>query len=86
MTYFHDEVPKELKVDEVYTSREILTFLYENKDAIILADISHITDNSHIRYKVLRKIEKYVHRQSETNYRTYRIPNSETAIYELERV
>ncbi|MDP1471799.1 hypothetical protein Q8G32_28580 [Priestia megaterium] len=81
-----DEVLRDLKEDSIYTSREIKNFIHDNRNALILCDNSQITDDSKIQYKVIRRIENYIHKQVDGRYGVYHIPSSVSVIYEIERV
>ncbi|WP_330948945.1 hypothetical protein [Virgibacillus sp. MG-45] len=83
MSYYEKEILKDLVEGEEYTSRQIDIFLRENKDVIILSDTGRIVDSEKMKYKVVKKIEKYVHR-TEGFTRTYLIPNMPSKIFELE--
>ncbi|NGY82216.1 hypothetical protein F6Y03_10915 [Bacillus megaterium] len=83
---YEDEILRELKEDSNYTSREIKNFIHDNKNAIILCNTLQITDDSQIQYKVIRRIQKYIHKQVDGQYGVYRIPSSESVIYEIERI
>lgn len=84
MSFYEDEILRELEVGEVYTAYQLRFFLTDNDNVILLLDDSQINDISNIKYKVRNKIEKYIHQQSPINYRTYLIPNSKSVIYEIE--
>ncbi|ARK23297.1 hypothetical protein SporoP37_00385 [Sporosarcina sp. P37] len=87
MVYYEDEVPKCLKENEEYTSREIYLFMMENKNVQILSDSVHLSrDNKSVKYRVVSIKDKFIHKQADDSYRTYLIPNAETKIIEIVRV
>ncbi|MCJ7840499.1 hypothetical protein MUB24_06105 [Lederbergia sp. NSJ-179] len=85
MTYYEDEILNELEVGEDYTSRQVLIFLYENKNATILSDSGRITNSNEIKYRVVGRKDKYIH-TSRDHDRVYTIPNETSKIYEIERL
>ncbi|MED1607766.1 hypothetical protein P4U90_20815 [Cytobacillus kochii] len=79
------DVPKELVLNSEYTSRQIYLFMLDYR-AIILSDNIHLTDDNEIKYKVIDIKEKYIHRLTDTGYRTQLLPQNTTKIYEIERI
>lgn len=55
MTHFVDEVPSELVVGEIYTERQIATFIMDRRDFVILCEVgkNFNVDNRETKYKVL---------------------------------
>jgi hypothetical protein len=85
MTYYADEVPKELKLNEIYTSRELYLYLMDNpKNTIILGENSLLTDSTEIKYKIVDIKEKFLHSKSKNSYKTYLIPSTKSIIVEIE--
>lgn len=87
MSYYEDEIPKELTLDGKYTSRQIYLFMIENKDVIILSDSVHLSFSSNdIEYMVKAKKENFIHKLADNSYKTHMIPNRKTRIYEISRI
>ncbi|WP_034757879.1 hypothetical protein [Rossellomorea vietnamensis] len=87
MTYFEDEVPKDLELNGEYSSREIYLFMIENDKVMILSDSVHLDYNARdIMYRVTDKKQNFIHKKAENSYRTHMIPNRKTNIYEISRV
>lgn len=58
---YEDEIPKELKVGNVYTAQQIKHFLIKSSDVIILSDMpvqEHLAKDE--QFKVTRKVEGYI--------------------------
>ncbi|WP_342488553.1 hypothetical protein MKX67_18400 [Cytobacillus sp. FSL W7-1323] len=85
MSYYADEVPKELILNSEYTSRQIYLFMLDYR-AIILSNNIHLTDDNQIKYKVIDIKEKYIHKLTDNGYRTQLLPQTKTKIYEIERI
>ncbi|MFB4471811.1 hypothetical protein ACDI16_02435 [Oceanobacillus caeni] len=86
MSYYESEILKELEEGEIYTSRQIDIFFFENRDVVILCDTNHISDSTDIKYTVVKRSERYIHKQSEVTYGSRVLPSRQSRVYELERV
>ncbi|MFJ7471132.1 hypothetical protein ACIQWI_21555 [Peribacillus frigoritolerans] len=82
MSFYEDEIPKDLEVGEEYTSRQIQIFLQVKRNIIVLEDSGFLPDSDEFKYKVTNKSSKYVHRNDNNSYI---IPSIETVIYEVTR-
>lgn len=85
MSYFEDEILKDIEINKEYTSRQVQIFLHENKDVVLISDRNNIVNDNKIKYRVIRRIDKYIHRISSTS-RNHILPNNITRIYEIEQV
>jgi hypothetical protein len=82
MTYFEDEVPKELIVGGEYTGREFKIFMSEHQNIrIISKSCKEFTEWMTEKLQVLEIIEGFIH-YNDTN--SYYVPNHVSKIYIVE--
>lgn len=82
---YESDIPKELEIGQVYTGRQISSFITSNKNSVIMGDESsyfHDTDSN--KYTVTHAYEKYLHKQ-DFQSGSYMIPNSKTKFYIIEK-
>ncbi|WP_192797660.1 MULTISPECIES: hypothetical protein [unclassified Bacillus (in: firmicutes)] len=63
MSYYDNEVRKELEVEKVYTGRELAIFMDNARDNImVLCDQNRSFDmNSEDKYKIFNRLDTYSH-------------------------
>lgn len=84
MAYFEDEIKKDLEVGEIYTSSEIASILYFSSSSIVLCeDTSHFHKTNDVHYKVLNKMETFLHKNERFSYS---IPSKKTKIFIVKKV
>jgi hypothetical protein len=81
MTYFEDEILRELQIGELYTSRQLRIFIENNNAVIITRSNCQLSEYSDHSFIVKEIIEGYEHRLH--NF-SYYIPNSENKYYIVE--
>lgn len=87
MTYFDDEVPSALELNNVYTANEIRIYLQTHENTVILTDFNHVAyDSNDLKFKVVNKTESYVHRYSDNDSYSLHIPNNKSEVIEIKRM
>ncbi|MGM9978995.1 hypothetical protein CYL18_14345 [Pradoshia eiseniae] len=87
MTFYEDEVPESLELNEVYTANQIGIYLNTHKRTVILTDFNHFAyDSNDLKFKIVNKIERYVHRYSDNDSYALSIPNKKSEVIEIKRI
>lgn len=80
MSYYEDEILRELTINEKYTEKQLAIFVVENIDVIVISKSSRqFIDYSKKEHQVIDIIEGYIHKGE--NRDTYHIPNGTKRIY-----
>lgn len=84
MSYYEDEILKELKVGEKYTGRQLLIYSLNNYDTCLLSkSCQRFTENNERAYRILDVFKGYLH-NSHSSGAIYRIPSTVSTIYIVE--
>jgi hypothetical protein len=77
--YFEDDVPEKLEIGKSYTEKELLIFVVENEDSVILCeDISMLNECSTRKHTVKNIIKAYPHYSTG---KTYQIISKQKTYY-----
>jgi hypothetical protein len=82
MAYYEDEIKKELKVGETYTSREIASLLAFSDSVVLNDEVSQFSSSSDRKFKVVNVLETFVHRNERS---TYQIPYKKNNVYIVQK-
>lgn len=86
LSYYEEEILKELDCGNQYTSRQLAIFVVENSDSIVISkDNTDFDCYPEMKHKVIQKLNGYVHSGS-SRERKYYIPNKSQRIYYVERL
>jgi hypothetical protein len=85
LSFYNNKILDELEEGMEYTEREIARILYFNEGTIVLcSDTSRFNlDSKTTKYKVINKLETYLH---ECKNRNYHLPNNKRVIYHIKGV
>ena len=84
MSYYDDEIKKELEEGLEYTEREIASLLYFKEGSTVLSpDTSNFSSNGTKMYVVANKFEVFLHQCKDL---TYQMPNQKKFIYVVNAV
>ncbi len=79
MAYYEDEIPKELIKGNTYTERQIMIFLENNEEALIISDYyTQLSKNSNRKATIHKVEEGFIHRMLGG---THSLPKDKTKIY-----
>lgn len=76
---FIDDIPKELKLGEIYDEQQILKFILDNDVYVISEDTAYFNDLGRNKYIVKQILRGYIHK-SEPRW-NYHIPSEQKPIY-----
>lgn len=80
MSYYEHEILPELVKGEIYTERELLIFLLENKNSkIISKNAIEFNIKSMNKHKILEIFEGYEHKSEQP--KVYNMPNEKSRVY-----
>lgn len=80
MTYYEDEILRELNIGKKYTQKQLSIFVVENINTVIISKTcNELNDYSQKMHEVIEIIKGYEHKGD--RQRTYHIPSSKTTIY-----
>lgn len=80
MSYYEHEILPELVKGEVYTERELVIFLLENRNSRIISRNSiELNNQSMNKHKILDIFEGYEHKSEQQ--RVYKVPNEKSRVY-----
>lgn len=84
MSYYEDEIPKELKVGEKYTGRQLLIYSLNNSNVYLFSkSCQRFAEWDENNYKISSILDGYLH-YSDVSQATYHIPNAVSTIYIIE--
>lgn len=84
MSYYDDEIKKELDQGEEYTEREIASLLYYREGSKVLSDdVSQFHSTGQKKFIVENKFEAFLHQCID---RKYQIPNFKEYIYVVKQI
>lgn len=67
--YLESKVPPKLEIGKSYTERQLLLFIIENEDSIILSDSAEVFDEWSTKEHVLKEVkEEYIHYSEAETY------------------
>lgn len=79
-----DEILKELKVGEVYTSRQMRIFTTYNDVLVLCDEVSEFTDDKSVTFEVVDAFTSYLHQYKYPD--TYKIPDRRRKVYRVSKV
>jgi len=87
MSFYEDEIKKELNLGEVYTEREISSIVYFSPHMILCKDKRQFSPTGNWSFKVVDKMDTYVHVNDQNGRGAYRVPPMDKkTVYVIEQV